>query len=229
MFQSAPLTEARGDFCHGIPLPHQSGFNPLPSPKQGETAIPAEWQYIINVSIRSPHRSKGRHVIQQWTDSAGMFQSAPLTEARGDCLGECGQRFGSLFQSAPLTEARGDRSHRCWAMRAYSGFNPLPSPKQGETSAEATAQADEGLFQSAPLTEARGDRYCSATASPDRRFNPLPSPKQGETAIMLTLREKAFVSIRSPHRSKGDLHQSGGCKRCERVSIRSPHRSKGDP
>ena len=45
---------------HPLPLPELSGFNPLPLPKQGE---------IYQVSIRP------------------VFQSAPLTEARGDSQG----------------------------------------------------------------------------------------------------------------------------------------------
>ena len=36
------------------------------------------------------------------------FQSAPLTEARGDIWVEAKTSKGKLFQSAPLTEARGD-------------------------------------------------------------------------------------------------------------------------
>ena len=37
-----------------------------------------------------------------------MFQSAPLTEARGDVEIVPTVTFEELFQSAPLTEARGD-------------------------------------------------------------------------------------------------------------------------
>ena len=38
----------------------------------------------------------------------------------------------SKFQSAPLTEARGD-TPSAKAIAAALCFNPLPSPKQGET------------------------------------------------------------------------------------------------
>ena len=64
------------------------------------------------------------------------FQSAPLTEARGDRVPPryCGSHLNQ-FQSAPLTEARGD-------LRQKSRM-------------EQTIQ--NGKFQSAPLTEARGD------------------------------------------------------------------------
>ena len=83
-------------------------FNPLPSPKQGETKQTPD--IILDILA---------------------FQSAPLTEARGDperslaCV-------HSMFQSAPLTEARGDEKI-------------MPT------------LLDTFVFQSAPLTEARGD------------------------------------------------------------------------
>ena len=38
------------------------------------------------------------------------------------------------FQSAPLTEARGDMNGLEARSNTSRGFNPLPSPKQGETS-----------------------------------------------------------------------------------------------
>ena len=59
------------------------------------------------VSIRSPYRSKGRLEILTACIMRTMFQSAPLTEARGD---------------AALLEFE----------RLYTCFNPLPLPKQGE-------------------------------------------------------------------------------------------------
>ena len=61
-FQSAPLTEARGDRC-------------LPEAHLPETGL---------VSIRSPHRSEGRCTFASTLAPATLFQSAPLTEARGD-------------------------------------------------------------------------------------------------------------------------------------------------
>ena len=74
-------------------------FNPLPSPKQGETSS--------SLSIRSPHRSKGRP----------QARAMPIQ-----------------FQSAPLTEARGDLNAMLRGHTVSCSFNPLPSPKQGETS-----------------------------------------------------------------------------------------------
>ena len=75
MFQSAPLTEARGDVASRlIDFAHAScsGFNPLPSPKQGETWI-----------VKLPGDAVRR---------AFWFQSAPLTEARGDFASQCRSR-----------------------------------------------------------------------------------------------------------------------------------------
>ena len=89
------------------------------------------------VSIRSPHRSKGRHSRQRACDTTFLagFQSAPLTEARGDTKGVHGSTINTpiRFQSAPLTEARGDT--------IVSTFRHRPLR----------------VLQSAPLTEARGD------------------------------------------------------------------------
>ena len=133
LFQSAPLTEARGDLAGAAKVyTSKSCFNPLPSPKQGETGAEGRSGGQKSVSIRSPHRSKGRQPT--------VF---PMFAIR-------------KFQSAPLTEARGDK-HRRHHFPSTRSFNPLPSPKQGETHVSIS-------FVNKP--------YC---------FNPLPSPKQGET------------------------------------------------
>ena len=59
-FQSAPLTKARGDDCLVEDIPLADRFNPLPSQKQGETTTTKRvWPDVV-VSIRSPHKSKGR-------------------------------------------------------------------------------------------------------------------------------------------------------------------------
>ena len=65
-------------------------------------------------------------------DRETLFQSAPLTEARGDKCQRHSENHPFAFQSAPLTEARGDLPAQIDAT-AYWCFNPLPSPKQGET------------------------------------------------------------------------------------------------
>ncbi len=51
------------------------------------------------------------------------FQSAPLTEARGDSMGPRWPSGRMLFQSAPLTEARGDHTGLA-AIWYLSRFNP---------------------------------------------------------------------------------------------------------
>ena len=61
------------------------------------------------------------------------FQSAPLTDVRGDMVRDITKReWHAEFQSAPLTDVRGDRFLFC-------------SPPQ------------RFRFQSAPLTDVRGD------------------------------------------------------------------------
>ena len=256
LFQSAPLTEARGDCDDPVAFTHH-----------------------ILVSIRSPHRSKGRHGEAAAAAIQAMFQSAPLTEARGDAKDWPSPAKGSPFQSAPLTEARGDRQPppaRAW----YSGFNPLPSPKQGETSRPGRERHGQGrfnplpspkqgetvvlatsfpptttpTFQSAPLTEARGDLYSLAFAAVVASFNPLPSPKQGETSTRAfpTLHLCGFNPLPSPKQGEtravspfapdgprfnplpspkqGETRQAIHRKQrsiLTAVSIRSPHRSKG--
>ena len=179
-FQSAPLTEARGD-----------------------VAIASNQRHLV-VSIRSPHRSKGRLCLASLLSGSYLFQSAPLTEARGDRTRSASVSVSDRFQSAPLTEARGDPDYR--------------GPYRAER-----------RFQSAPLTEARGDPHFPAPTREKIGFNPLPSPKQGETVIGPCLPAVPQVSIRSPHRSKGrpDCFAVDGLSAW--VSIRSPHRSKGRP
>ena len=151
------------------------------------------------VSIRSPHRSKGRHMIMYLILRTRVFQSAPLTEARGD-------------------------KARMNVRRMVACFNPLPSPKQGETSIFVCIRAGVNKFQSAPLTEARGDQarnsnssriplFQSAPLTEARGdsamreraacylcFNPLPSPKQGETSSVLMFAESVgcFNPLPSP-------------------------------
>ena len=59
-FQSAPLTKARGDLLYGRIQSKLISFNPLPSQKQGETKKFMRARFGSEVSIRSPHKSKGR-------------------------------------------------------------------------------------------------------------------------------------------------------------------------
>ena len=144
------------------------GFNPLPSPKQGETPPCGQYGTRVSdrVSIRSPHRSKGRQARRPLVvsiRSPHRSKGRPCGRGRFNPLpspkqGETTGTALSLFQSAPLTEARGAQ------VRASLSFNPLPSPKQGETDCRDLVAFERG----------------------HGRFNPLPSPKQGETLVAIT-------------------------------------------
>ena len=159
-------------------------------------------KYPSSVSIRSPHRSKGRLDASTECFRDYKFQSAPLTEARGDAAINTASSASRCFNPLPSPK-QGETKAHCWRRRNRAGFNPLPSPKQGETKAPWPLLAIE------------------------RRFNPLPSPKQGETDVFAAARLAQKVSIRSPHRSKGRLHTATSSGPWISVSIRSPHRSKG--
>ena len=107
-----------------------------------------------HVSIRSPHRSEGRRASEIHSHSATEFQSAPLTEARGDLSLSNSIGIVKWFQSAPLTEARGDL-----LIRGELGL--------------------QNVFQSAPLTEARGDRQGKRHRYPDQVVS-IRSPHRSE-------------------------------------------------
>ena len=179
-FQSAPLTEARGDCTRRPRAWSHRCFNPLPSPKQGETDSKRKKKGIKYVSIRSPHRSKGRHCLVPGLARVYEFQSAPLTEARGDrCRrGDWGHLFAVSIRSPHRSKGRQPWVTRFAAREVVSIRSPHRSkgrrvyePKAGWVY----------LFQSAPLTEARGDPYMRVGVCELSSFNPLPSPKQGET------------------------------------------------
>ncbi len=134
-FQSAPLTEARGDPSIVSCLPCPICFNPLPSPKRGEIDDRSRaGQHARYVSIRSPHRSEGRSASTRAIRLAsGEFQSAPLTEARGDLRASWNYSFPFTRSFNPLpSPKRGEIQHQQQDRAARYGFNPLPSPKRGE-------------------------------------------------------------------------------------------------
>ena len=181
-FQSTPLAEARGDNLLEDLLESDRSFNPLPSPKRGETRTVHSVSNSSPVSIHSPRRSEGRPRQDEPThpphsrfnplpspkrgetfvcigpSSTNVFQSTPLAEARGDLLRVLVRVSRMRFQSTPLAEARGDTP-----LDARSAFS--------------------AMFQSTPLAEARGDR-------PSRRWSHPPP-----------------VSIHSPRRSEGRHHK----------------------
>ena len=85
-FQSAPLTEARGDpELWGGCRPHSHVSIRSPHRSKGRYHAHIGGDVAFGVSIRSPHRSKGRSVAAAPLPAPPeKFQSAPLTEARGD-------------------------------------------------------------------------------------------------------------------------------------------------
>ena len=134
-FQSAPLTEARGDSTPSAQYGSLQSFNPLPSPKQGETEGGELSQYGMHVSIRSPHRSKGR-----------------LLPARG-----IGQWPQVSIRSPHRSKGRPGQGVRlCEGVRVSIRS---PHRSKGRRS-QVEPQGVRRKFQSAPLTEARGDAGC---------------------------------------------------------------------
>ena len=135
---------------------------------------------IKDVSIRSPHKSKGRPVPPAANALTGLFQSAPLTKARGDRLpraanmGDLGVSIRSPHKSKGRPELAKDN--------AEIAKVSIRSPHKSKGRLRITATTGPRLqFQSAPLTKARGDKKLALRAFFLRGFNPLPSQKQGET------------------------------------------------
>ncbi len=138
-----------------------------PHRSEGRPARRVHYVSCCVVSIRSPHRSEGRLrvYLSLRTLGAVSIRSPHRSEGR--------------HPARPL--------HRPRRLR----FNPLPSPKRGETSLPPGQVVELNPFQSAPLTEARGDRIgIHAWASAVGSFNPLPSPKRGETCSNVSNNQK---------------------------------------
>ena len=191
-------------------MPERKGdslrFNPLPSPKQGETVQHRAQAVALHVSIRSPHRSKGRpEVMMQIAARMRVSIRSPhRSKGRPAVVQRSIPKLRVSIRSPHRSKGRHPRVRGC--RRSTPRFNPLPSPKQGETRGHA------------------------AVGIKPWGFNPLPSPKQGETDHQKVGRARVSnVSIRSPHRSKGRLQQALSLMSYQLVSIRSPHRSKGRP
>ena len=233
-FQSAPLTKARGDSYGQLAKPIAVRFNPLPSPKQGETKPASPLRLAAVVSIRSPHQSKGRLATGcPPRPHRCCFNPLPSPK-QGETKREIKLKFKLIVSirsphqskgrpppsrprrsAAPVSirsphQSKGRPLSRHVPRHAKHGFNPLPSPKQGETGSGLRWASPQYPFQSAPLTKARGDTVRLACQPRLRRFNPLPSPKQGETGCVVDGRLEGEVSIRSPHQSKGRPLPAGG-------------------
>ena len=180
-FQSAPLTEARGDSSSRSLRVDARSFNPLPLPKQGETYGAPFPHTFDQVSIRSPYRSKGRWKQYRPHETLSCFNPLPLPK-QGET--SFSKRFSMSLKVSIRSPYRSKGRHL-----ANMLVDPLPR------------------FQSAPLTEARGDQAHRRHLQSGHGFNPLPLPKQGETFWDFSQRRMPkHVSIRSPYRSKGRHH-----------------------
>ena len=87
---------------------------------------------IIIVSIRSPHKSKGRLLGDRQKLAVGAVSIRSPHKSKGRPIVVFIFHHPRKFQSAPLTKARGDTTYSP-RPAARSCFNPLPSQKQGET------------------------------------------------------------------------------------------------
>ena len=206
MFQSAPLTKARGDSDAPATRTPNTEFQSAPLTKaRGDCP---NWTYPSAdrlVSIRSPHQSKGRPVL------SGAYQAAPSVsirsphQSKGRLSRSLTKNTLPLFQSAPLTKARGDLIARRIGFAQLQVSIRSPHQSKGR----------------------HGPLFPTGLRPPC--FNPLPSPKQGETRHVFLACLGVKVSIRSPHQSKGRLVIELLVDRLFAVSIRSPHQSKGRP
>ena len=138
----------------------------------------------------------------QSSHSTEEFQSAPLTKARGDWM--AGKKSLALRSFNPLPSPKQGETHPPrWTRSETPCFNPLPSPKQGETPSVSEGVAEGTSFNPLPSPKQGETRPTKRSEKCNLSFNPLPSPKQGETRPDWSLRATASVSIRSPHQSKG--------------------------
>ena len=195
LFQSAPLTEARGDSAESFSSAELKAFQSAPlTEARGDGKVIADELDAAVVSIRSPHRSKGRRACQRDLNSAIEVSIRSPHRSKGRPSKAEQKKRNELFQSAPLTEARGD-----WRKRTDSNssirFNPLPSPKQGETESMGRCGARTLVSIRSPH-RSKGRPVVLSSCVSLRSFNPLPSPKQGETGRASTVRS-SLVSFQS--------------------------------
>ena len=79
-----------------------------------------------HVSIRSPDRSQGRPDAIAGIYVADHVSIRSPDRSQGRHTRSAAQEWADVFQSAPLTEARGDLRASVGADRPGRGFNPLP-------------------------------------------------------------------------------------------------------
>ena len=202
VFQSAPLTKARGDRHTPSSVSKSMCFNPLPSQKQGETNDDGSNDDGSIVSIRSPHKSKGRRWTVRVFMTCWVFQSAPLTKARGDLVERAQAAAATGFNPLP-SQKQGETAKKGWLLHDMPCFNPLPSQKQGETDGLKNLLKHLIGFNPLPSQKQGETRQRLLVRIQHTSFNPLPSQKQGETSRLRRVFAVSWVSIRSPHKSKG--------------------------
>ncbi len=84
-FQSAPLTDVRGDRADLNRYLCRARFQSAPLTDVRGDIYGQDWiNFMMEVSIRSPHGCKGRFTSSLETQRKQPFQSAPLTDVRGD-------------------------------------------------------------------------------------------------------------------------------------------------
>ena len=204
---------------------------------------------LSRVSIRSPHKSKGRLYLLPTLFAVIPFQSAPLTKARGDRPTASRAHAAQSFNPLP-SQKQGETRSPARETQRTGCFNPLPSQKQGETFLKpprrrrghvsirsphkskgrldlAGSFSSLFMFQSAPLTKARGDPTSDQRSMISSSFNPLPSQKQGETSSIILGRAAPTSFNPLPSQKQGETFLKPPRRRRGHVSIRSPHKSKG--
>ena len=142
-FQSAPLTDVRGDWpsvialrwrgCVSIRSPHgckgrsaadtivdQQDAVSIRSPHgcKGRYDAPRDCVGCERVSIRSPHGCKGRSERVDFDPESLLVSIRSPHGCKGRCICCFKELLTELFQSAPLTDVRGDR---CLGNRLRTG------------------------------------------------------------------------------------------------------------
>ena len=195
-----------------------SCFNPLPSPKQGETR-------------RRPLHQMSAICSQCFNPLPSPKQGETSIRDKGSFIDPTIPCSFNPLPSPKQGETACDLVRHARYLR-LSSFNPLPSPKQGETSGNDRLNLH-GVRCFNPLPSPKRGEILSRTSSDfgPSSFNPLPSPKRGEItwagSVESSSVEGPRVSIRSPHRSEErSARRLSGSDSDIDVSIRSPHRSE---
>ena len=140
---------------HGSPGKGDTGFNPLPPPKRGETCdVDSEFVHL------------------------GQFQSTPPAEARGDAV--VPRRAADTLVSIH-SPRRSEGRHGRWreGCAGARGFNPLPPPKRGEICRPEPSALGMCCFNPLPPPKRGETRPSVCSRGYHACFNPLPPPKRG--------------------------------------------------